>query len=327
MPQQNPTPGARHVNSALTDFALQVVQGMEKYTAKDALPIVPVRMQSDYYYEFSTADWHRDEAGEITPGTEAPEGGYNLSTELYNAKRRGFRTQVTDEDMANSDDVLMPFEDATMFVKHKTMLNKDRVVFGEIMKASTWTGSSTGGDITLTNKWGTSNSDPVSDILTQADAIEEKTGHRPNKLVLGREAFTALKTNDNILSRITGIGSSTMPARVMRTALAELFELDDVVPVASIRTTTKEGATTPASDFIVGDSGLLMYSPMGTIGRRSITAAVIFNWTGFLGANAEGMRIRTWREEREASDWVQAETAFAVKVTDPSLGAYFPDLV
>ena len=57
--------------------------------------------------------------------------------------------------------------------------------------------------LTTTSKWSdTTNSDPLSDIKTAQDKVEEKTGSRPTIAIISRKTFNYLLSNSKIKSAI-----------------------------------------------------------------------------------------------------------------------------
>ena len=65
-----PTPSAVHVNRPLTNISIACIQEARNFIAAEAFPVVPVQNQSDRYFIYSAADFHRDEMQLRAPGTE-----------------------------------------------------------------------------------------------------------------------------------------------------------------------------------------------------------------------------------------------------------------
>ena len=319
MPYTNPTAGDVHVNRPLTNFSQKYLQNADAFVAMRAFPNLPVSMQSDLYYEFDRGDFYRDEAAERADGTETQGGGFNLSTSPYFARVYGFHKLVTDRQRSNADPGVNLDESATQFVTHKLLIRRERAMISNLFSTTSgWTGSSTGGNITTVN-WGTG--DPITQIRSEKRSVQEKTGYRPNKMMIGRTGYDALLDNDEVLARITGGSNNNLPAIVMRQLLAQLFELDEIFVIDAVYNTALEGAT-DSFDFVSGDNALLYYAP-NSVGLNEPTAAVQFSWTGLLGNTPAGMRIRRFREEGKAGDKVEGDMAFDFKLTGADLGVFF----
>jgi hypothetical protein len=330
----NPTAGDIHVNVPLTNFSQKYMQDNDKFVGMGAVPNLPVAKQSDLYYEFSRADFFRDQAEERADGTESAGGGFKVATDPYFARVYAFHKDVTDRQRANQDAPIMLDNSATQFVSLKLMIRRERVFQGAIFNASTWSGSSTGADIdTDWRPTGASTVDPIIQIRNEIRSVHQRTGMRPNKMLIGRQAWDTLLDNDDILSRITGGATAAMPAMVMRQLIAALFEVDEIfVMDAVVNTGAEQAQSVPVSksdlnlgesnSFIGGDNALLYYAP-DSVGLEEPTAAVQFSWTGFLGATENGMRIRRFRHEPTQADRIEGEMAFDYKVVAPELGVFF----
>ena len=57
------------------------------------------------------------------------------------------------------------------------------------------------------------------------------------------------------------------------------------------------------------------------------SAGYIFTWKGYLGGNSQGIKIKRFRMEHIASDRVEAEQTYDMKVVSADLGVYLKDAV
>ena len=328
----NPTAGDVHVNRPLTNFSQKYLQDANAFVTMAAWPNLPVAMQSDLYYVFDRSDFYRDEAEERADGAETVGSGFNLSTDPYFARVYGFHKDVTDRQRANQDAAVQLDNSATQYVTHKHLIRRERVMQANYFAPSIWTTDLTGvasatpsaGQFT---HWSSSASDPIRDVRTAIRTVQQRTGYRPNRMLIGREAYDALLDNDEILSRITGGSNRAMPAMVMRELLAALFELEMIHVMDSVFNSGAEGDGSQINQnennaFIGGNDVLVYYAPM-SVGLEEPTAGVQFSWTGLLGATANGMRIRRFREERLAADRIEGEMSFDLKVVAAELGYFF----
>jgi len=71
---------------------------------------------------------------------------------------------------------------------------------------------------------------------------------------------------------------------------------------------------------MVADAGLLFYRPPNP-GVEVASALYTLTWRQYAG-NANGTRIKKYRDENKASDMVEIESAFAHKVVAADLGVY-----
>lgn len=319
----NPTAGDVHVNRPLTNFSQRYVQRAEAFIATRAFPNLPVEKQSDLYYVFDRDDFLRDEAEERADGAESAGGGFTMSTDPYYAKVYAYHKDVTDRQRANQDSQVRLDQSASAFVTQKLLIRRERLFASKFIGTGIWATDVVGS--TDFTKWSDSSSSPISDIRTGKRVVQESTGYRPNKMVIGREAFDTLLDNDEILARITGGANNNIPAQVMKTLVTQLFELDEIFVMDAIYNSSKKGAATQTKSFIGGDNALLYYAP-NSAGPEEPTAAAQFSWTGLLGNTENGLRIKRFRMEQNEADRIEGQMAFDYRVTGADLGYFFSDV-
>lgn len=319
----NPTAGDVHVNAPLTNFSQKYLLSANMFVATRAFPNLPAAKQSDLYYEFDRDDWLRDDAKERADGTETAGSGFKLSTSPYFAKVYGYHKDVTDRQRANQDSVIRLDQSATQFVTQKLLIRRERLFATTFMGTGIWSFDKAG--TTDFVKWSDASSDPMIDIRGWKREVQEITGYRPNKMIIGREAFDTLMDNDAILSRITGGATNAMPAQVQMNLISQLLELEQILVMDAIWNSSAEGAATQTKAFIGGDNALLYYAPSG-VALEEPTAAMQFSWTGYMGATANGTRIRRFRMEELEADRVEGQMAFDYRVTGPDLGVFINDI-
>ena len=320
----NPTAGDVHVNMPLTNFSQKFLQDADAFVGMTAFPNLPVAKQSDLYYVFDRADFYRDEAEERADGTESAGGSFDLSTEPYFARVYAFHKDVTDRQRANQDTPVQLDQSATQYVTHKLLIRRERVMQAGLFAGNLWfngTGAATAGEAANWSGAGANQTDPIVQIRTAIRSVHQITGYRPNKMLIGRQAYDTLLDNDDVLSRITGGSTTAMPAMVMRQLLAALFELEEIYVMDSVYNSAVQGAT-ESGTFIGGDDALVYYAP-DSVGLEEPTAAVQFSWTGLLGNTDNGMRIKRFRMEAMEADRIEGQMSFDYKLTSAALGYFF----
>ena len=205
------------------------------------------------------------------------------------------------------------------------MIRKEAEFVSSYFTSGLWTGDQTGVDSASPaanqfGRWDRADSTPIEDIRLGKRTVQQRTGFRPNKLVLGREVFDALLDHPDIVGRLDR-GQTSGAAIVMKQNLAALFELDEVLVMDSIQNTAVQGAAATLA-FIGGKSALLVYAaPAPGLYRPS--AGYTFSWTGLMGAGALGMRIKRIRDEKRESDMIEIQMAFDQKLVSADLAQFF----
>ena len=322
-----PTRGDVHVNTPLTNISIAYIQAASNYIASRMFPNVPVQKQSDRYYIYNRGDFNRDEMKARAPATESAGSGYSLdSTPTYYAEINAIHKDVDDPIRSNSDSALSPDSDATRFVTNKAMIRRERIFAANSLVTGVWTNEDTrvNSDVTAGAEfllWNDSNSTPIEDIRTAKRTVLELTGFEPNKLALGQTVFDALIDHPDIVDRVKYGQTPGQPAMVNANALAQLFELEEVLVSKAVYNSANDGAT-DVSAFISGSNALLAYVTP-TPGLMVPSAGYSFNWSGYLGASAMGHRIKRFRMEHLAADRIECEMAFDQKVVAADLGYLF----
>lgn len=316
-----PTSSDVHVDRPLTEISVAFIQSTDRYVADKVFPVVPVNKQSDRYFIYNRGDWFRDEAQERAPGSESAGSGWALdNTPSYYAPVTALHKDIDDQIRDNSDAPLDMDRDATEFVTQKMLIKRDKDFASGFFKTGIWTGSTTGTDITPSTPWDQPGSDPVDDIQEQQERSGELTSYTPNVLLITAQVFRALKSNAAILDRI----KYTQKAVITEDLLASIFGVDKVVVARSTSNIAAKGATDSMQYIFQGAQALLVYAaPRPSIMQP--TGGYIFSWKGFSGSNL-GWRVKRFRMEWLASDRVEVEASWAMKLVASDTGVFFTGL-
>lgn len=316
-----------HIDRALTNISVSYLQDASAFIADKVFPIVPVKRQSDVFYQYSKADFMRDEAQVRGAGTESAGGDYGVEAqEPYYCRKHAFHKDVTEEERANYDEPLDADHDATDFVSQKMLIRREMQWASNFFKTGVWGTEIAGGDAAgdgVATKWDLPTSNPIKDVTEAGVKMAGETGFKPNTLVLSPYAFNALKNHEDILDRI----KYTQKGIVTADLLATLFEVEHVYVAWSVVNSAAKGADA-AVNFIMGKHALLCYSNPRP-GLRKPSAGYIFAWTGLEGAGAYGNRIVRLPMDLLGlgTERIEGEMAFDAKKVCGDLGVFFKDIV
>ena len=318
MPQ--PTRGQVHINAPLTNISVAYLQSDDVFAARKLFPAIPVQKQSDYYFKYPKGQWFRDEMAERAPGTESQGSGYTVESDLYGCRVFALHRDIADQVRDNADDPINLDKEATQFLTAKWLISQERRFIAAYFQPSIWTGTSDGLDVTLANKWSTDDGDPVYDVEQLMDAMQAKTGFRPNKLSVVPAVNTALKHHPSIKDRV----KYTQRASITEEMLAQLFGVEEYIVMRAVYNASAEGASDSMNYIAGSDGALLTYAPKSA-GLMTPSAGYIFDWVGHVGSGAQGQRIKQFRMEQLASDRTEIEAAYDMKQVAADLGAFIPD--
>ena len=243
-----------HVDRLLSQMAIGYADNVT--IAGAIAPIVTVDKQGDLYSIFSRADAFRTEEDARSPGTEANKITRTISSDNYYAQNYALKYPITLEDRENADPVFRQnlWNDAAMYVTDKLMLSWE-VRVAAMVNATTNVGSSAG----VASEWDVADSsDPIGDLHTAMDNVQDLTGQRPNKLVFGLDAWRSIRRNDQILNRLFGTNNGGGYPSVAQ--VANLVEVDEIHIGRAYRNTANE-AQAEVLAKVWGDNVLACYTP------------------------------------------------------------------
>ena len=322
-----------HIDRALTNVSVAYLQDAANFIADKVFPIIPVKRQSDVYYQYNKGDFMRDEAQLRGSATESAGGDYGVEAQdPYYCRKHAFHTDVTEEQRSNYDEPLDADTDATDFVTQKMLIRREVEWASKFFKTGVWGKELEGDDtaaaateganekITYFNK---PTSDPIGVLTTAGVEMASETSYKPNTLVLSPYVFNALKNHEDILDRI----KYTQKGIVTTDLLATLFEVDRVFVAWAVVNSAAKGAEDNVG-FIMGKHALLCYSnPSPALKKPS--AGYIFAWTGLKGSGAYGNRIIRLPMDMLGigTQRIEGEIAFDAKQICADMGIFFKDIV
>lgn len=332
-----PTPGDVHVNRPLGNVSIAYFQSQTNFVANRAGHSIPVGRQTDSIFRFKKGAFFRDEMKIRAPGAESAGGGYDMDTALtYSCPVRAFHSDIPDQVRANTDAPLNQDRAHTQLVTQKALISREAVFAANLMTnaTATWdvkkSGVASGSYVLGTNviKWSdATNSNPIDDVAYYCTQVHKASGgYRPKHAVCSRSVWDQLKVHPDILSRINGGATVINPAIVTQQLVAALFELEELLVMDAVYDTSTEGATSSMS-FMGGDAFLVYYKPP-TPALEMPSAFYQFNWTGMIGMAGEtGARIKKFRMDPNASDRVEIESAFDIKITGTDMAFLLYSLI
>lgn len=243
-----------HVDRMLSNLAIGYFEGGR--IAAMIAPIVQVANKSDLFPVWSRADALRAENDLRAPDTEANKITMGYSTDTYLARNYALKSAITIEDRANADPVFVQgiINGRTRAVTNKLSMRWEIRVAG-IVNSTSNVGSSAG----VSSEWDASaSSDPIGNIQTAMDNVQDLTGTRPNRATMGLDAWRSLRRNDQILDRI--FGSTRAQGNPTIQQVAGLMELDEILVGAAYRNTAEEPQAETLAK-IWGDNVTVYYAP------------------------------------------------------------------
>jgi hypothetical protein len=329
----NPTQSDLHVNTPLTNISIAYIQSSSNFIADKVFPKVSVPKQSDLYWKYSKSDWRRTDANRRAPSTESPGVGWKVTTDTYFAHVYAVHKDIDDQLRANADSNFSLDRDASTFVTNQLLLRRDIDWCNTYFKQGVWVTTLTGVVATPSAgqfvQWDQAGSDPILDLTNAAVAFREQTGYTPNTLTLGAYVLQVLRNHPDILDRI----KYTQRGIVTEDLLATLFGVDKVlVAYASLASgpeipdATAQDAAASYAFIADSKSALLSYAPSAP-SLLTPSAGYTFNWNGYFSGNGQGLRIKTFRMEPIASDRVEGELTYDMRLVGRDMGIFYKQCI
>jgi hypothetical protein len=252
-----------------------------------------------------------------TPGDTYPEGRLQLSNDSYYCDLYHLGYPIPDEDRANADPGVELEIAGAEWLKSQFMLNREIKLVSDIFTTSKWATDNT----TATDWDDYDDSDPVADVNTAIQTIQQSTGVKPNVLVLGKQVFDILAEHPNLLEKFKYTGVGILDEEQVRRAL----RIPKLVVGEAAYESTLEGDTTPTSAYIWGKNALLLHVPARPA-QRVPAAGYTFSWK-IDGAGGLTVPIENIREDNRDRDFLKGKYAFDHKITGSDLGYFFSAII
>ena len=299
------------------------MQDAAGFIAPSVFPVVNVAHASDVYFKYPRGNFFRDEVDVRPMGGPSPLTSFNAVTDSYFIEEEGLRTKIDDRERANQTSPFNVERNKTNLLVQQHMIHRDRKFVSSFFNSSagwsrTITGVASAPGATDAIYWNLSTGDPIGVIDAEKMSMKQRTGIKPNCLVMGAKAFIAAKNNANVLDRI----KYTNPAFVTPALLGQAFDLDRVVIADAVYNSAAEGAT-ESLGFIAGADDMLLCYAAPNAALEVPSAGYILAWDGLIPGGGLTARVDRMRDEQAHSDLFEVRTAYAMKMVAPDLGTYF----
>jgi hypothetical protein len=324
----SPTQADLHVNVPLTNISVAYMQSADSFIADKVFPKVKVKKQSDLYWKYSKSDWRRTDVQRRAPSTESAGSGWNQDTDTYFCHVYAVHKDIDDQVRANADSNFTLDRDATEFVTNQHLLKRDIDWTNNYFKTGVWgtekTGVTSGPTTGQFLRWDQAGSDPLQDVAQWMIDFRQLSGFAPNICVMGAYVMKSLKHHPDIIDRI----KYTQRGVVTEDLIATLFDVDELYVTYATQATGPQMTDARLQDAaatysFIGDpkSVLFAYAPSSP-SLLTPSAGYTFTWSGYIGSNTEGVKVKKFRMEHIASDRVEGEQSYDPKIVCNDMGLF-----
>ncbi|WP_457587294.1 major capsid protein [Ensifer canadensis] len=189
----------------------------------------------------------------------------------------GLDDVIPNADMANAPTGYDPRAFAAQKLMDLILLDREVRVANKVFNANTY-GADNKEVLAGTSQWSHADSKPIIQIAEAADGMVM----RPNNAVMGRAAWTAIRTNPSVLRALTPSGSADGYAN--KRAVADLLELDDIHVGEGWVNVAKPGQAVQRQRAWGAHCSLFYKAPLAD----SLGATPTFGWTAQFGQRVSG---------------------------------------
>lgn len=316
-------------NSYLTNMSMAFFANPDDFVATKIFPICPVAQSSSYYYTFSKADLARDNVsrkpafGKVAPAVMgSTDDTYKCEVDqvIVGIDQIG----ALDYQRSRAPGVADPRRAKVRFAAEQMLLHLDVLFANKFFNKDAWSNVYTGVESNPGEKqmlkFNDANFSPVDFFDARKREIKLSGRRTPNKLVLGIDAYNALKNHPDIVERVKYSGSTPNPAIVNENVLAQVLGLEEVVVLQA--TYNSAGIGQENMEFICNPSDALLCYTTKTPAIDEPSAGYIFTWD-MLGNGSFTAFDQYEGEKGTHSEFIEGLMSSDMKQTCKDLAIYF----
>ena len=247
------TDSAFPINPVLTGIALRY-RNLENI-ADIVMPRTdPITAETFKYWSFKFADRTTIPNTMVGRRSRVNEVEFSAAENTASTLDYGLELPIPSKDQSNAPPAIDVTATGTEFLKDLIDLDREVRVSNIVFNPATYPAANKT-TLSGSNQW----SDPTSDPILAISQALDGPMIRPNVMALGQKVWTTLTTHPKINSALNASGSTSGRAR--RQAVAELFELDDIVVGRSYANSAKPGQTAVQYRIWGNHAALLRVNP------------------------------------------------------------------
>ncbi len=294
-----------HIDTALTHVSVAYRNG--DYIADEVAPRVAVRKQSDKYFVYDPQrEMIRQTPDLRSPGAEATEVDFALSSDSYFCEDHALEAAIPDEERENADPPLQPDIDRTELLTEKIALNRE-IALETLLRTATMIPVTS---LDPTEHWNDPATDPLQYFQLARESIFQNAQRRANVVVLPYRVFDVLRNHPRIVERI----KYTTAGVVTEQLLAQVLDVDRVLVPRAFKNIARKGQPPICVSVWENEVFVLHVPPRPAL--KQVMAAATFVWTG-VGGSVGGWLVERWRENRRKADMIRVQMYYDHKLIAP----------
>lgn len=335
-------PGNLYTDLPLSRAAVAGMQKADNFLGLTMFPRLVVDKPTGLYFKWLLADLNRNEMKPRADNAPAQVASFGKETATYSVPTESLAYDLNDTVRAASDVALDPSKTIPKLLGYKALLRLETMVAG-LFSSSVWYRTVTGGasdsvsegTSSTRKRWSDTSADPIAMLLQEIEFQGKLTGFEPDAIAFGRKAWTSFRTNPYVLATLTGTVGIVRNRPASLQEVANLLDLKYVGVSKAIYNSAGQNLTASNARIVPEDSALLYYRGSESIGDAGTwnddmpIAGAFPVWVAGASGNAEGIRIRRFRDEKAGaggSDHSEIDTFRTAAVVTSQMGTLFEDM-
>jgi hypothetical protein len=327
--------GDLYVNRPLGNVSTAYVQGEDAFIADKVFPMIPSQFMSGQYWKWPKGTYFNTSVEKRAPGAPVPMISWKIDLDSYLCDPYAIGQPIPDMHRANADSIFSLDSIAVRQLTRQHLLNREKAWAATYFTTAVWgedvTGVASAPTTGQTLQWSSSGSDPINFMQTLKIRKLEETGIEFNTLVMTLYVLQVLLNHPLVLDRIKYVQSAT-PMSAMSVLPTVLDVPRILIAKAVINSANDVNVSSPGTGatgmhfVFASTSALFCYSPPAP-GIEVPASGYTFAWSGMFGADAYGLRVKKYRDERLAADIVESEAAWQQRLVAADLGVFLASVV
>ncbi|MEC4804763.1 MAG: phage capsid protein [Jaaginema sp. PMC 1079.18] len=246
------------IDPELTGIAIAYRNAPSDYIADSIAPIRSVGKEIFEWDKYTLEEMYTIPDTKVGRMSAPNQVTFSSTREQDSTVDYGLDSPVPQKDIDNADANQNPLGHATEGVMELVRLDREKRVADKTFDLNTYLAAQRT-TLSGTSQWSDATSDPITAI---SDALDVAL-MRPNIMVLGQAAWTGLRRNPKIVEACVATGANQ--GLVGRAAVAELFELDEILVGRSFQNVAKPGQTASFTRLWGKHCALIHRSPLAQL--------------------------------------------------------------
>ena len=301
-------------NKLITDDAIGYLQATQDFSATSAFPVVGSPDEYGSYPQYLLEDLLRTNLERVGPGASYPKSEVSEEWKTIELYKHGLDRPIPDEKRKRLRNAKQDAADQLMVEGYRYL---EKLMIDKFLADTSFdnlrTGTSAGTESECFKVFSDATSDPIDVVNEYVDVVAQKTGVKPDSILMTADVFRKLKSHGDIMGRI---GENLALRKGTLATLAELFEVDNIYVTRGVENTANKGGTDNTA-YQATDTMVIYYKGQAAIDAKG-AAKILYCDDPIYGGKL--LNILEGRDQDAEADIIRIKGYFMPVVTAKPLG-------